>query len=162
MPTGVYTRTIEHRNKLSLIFKGRKFSKEWRDKINKSLHNNPKLQNRIPWNKGKPCSEETKQKIGKANYKHGRYYENGYIQILCKNHPFANNRGYVRKHRLVVEKYIGRYLKPSEDCHHINGIRNDNRLKNLIVFKNRKAHIYFEWNEKINTSDIIFDGREIQ
>ena len=60
----------------------------------------------------------------------GKSKVHGYIIIYCPNHPF-NNGGYVREHRLKMEKKIGRYLREDEDVHHLNGIRDDNRLKNL-------------------------------
>lgn len=64
-------------------------------------------------------------------WKGGRIGGAGYIFILTPNHPYANNHGYVREHRLVMEKHLNRYLLPWEAVHHINGIRDDNRLENL-------------------------------
>lgn len=48
------------------------------------------------------------------------------------------------EHRIVVEKFIGRKLKPKERVHHINSNKKDNRIENLILFKNQKEHKSFE------------------
>jgi hypothetical protein len=65
----------------------------------------------------------------------------GRILIYTPSHPFCNKDGYVRQSRLVIEKKIGRFLKPEEVVHHINGIRDDDRLENLKLFKSNGKHI---------------------
>lgn len=57
--------------------------------------------------------------------------KDGYILIWQPKHPFRNNNNLVREHRLVYEKYYNCILLPYTQIHHINGIRNDNRIENL-------------------------------
>jgi hypothetical protein len=89
---------------------------------------------------------------GKEGKKHPRW--NGgrvvgkYVLIYKPNHPHKNNKNYVLEHRLVMEKHLGRYLKPKEVVHHINEIRTDNRIENLMLFKNDSEHKHFHKLER--------------
>jgi hypothetical protein len=56
------------------------------------------------------------------------------------NHPYKNNKNYVREHRLMMEHYIGRILLPTEVVHHINNVPYDNRIENLILFSTKADH----------------------
>ena len=79
-----------------------------------------------------------KKPDGTKTYKRGSF--GGHIMIKCENHPYANNLGRVAEHRLVIEKSIGRYLKPTEQVHHINLQKDDNRLENLVLFQSHSDH----------------------
>ena len=72
----------------------------------------------------------------------------GYIYQLAPGHPHATKHGYVMQHRLVMEQAIGRYLRPDEQVHHRNHVRDDNRLDNLelmaSVTEHRAHHAYYE------------------
>ena len=60
-------------------------------------------------------------------WKGGRSINNdGYVIIWTHN-------GLKREHRLKMEKKIGRKLKSSEEVHHKNRIKTDNRLSNLLL-----------------------------
>jgi hypothetical protein len=66
------------------------------------------------------------------NWTGGRIiHSSGYIHVLKHEHPYADVNGYVKEHRLVVEKHLGRYLEEYEEVHHINGNKTDNRIENL-------------------------------
>lgn len=81
---------------------------------------------------GKHHSVITRKKMSAA--KPHRYIDgNGYIRILKPDHPFHDNRGYVKEHRLVMEGYLGRYLRKDELIHHINENSSDNRIINLQI-----------------------------
>lgn len=69
----------------------------------------------------------------------------GYFkQVLGKKGLSISTDGYyifnnIKVHRLLMEKYIGRKLLPTEIVHHINFNKLDNRLENLIIV-NRSEH----------------------
>lgn len=84
----------------------------------------------------KKCVEEHRFPQGSKHhwYKNGRpKTSEGYIRIKQPNHPFADHNGYVAEHRYIMEQHLGRILDRKEFVHHLNGIRNDNRLVNLAV-----------------------------
>jgi len=74
------------------------------------------------------------------NWKGGKIRMRGeYILIYKPNHPRANCQSYVFKHRLVMEKKLGRYLTKDEIVHHQNGIKDDNSPENLFL-ETRNTH----------------------
>jgi len=146
--------TPETREKMRKAAFGRKFSLETREKLRLA-------------GIGREVSPETRAKIGVAqvgpkgnNWKGGRRILNpGYIKVLSHGHPLSDTCRCVFEHRLVVEAKIGRFLRPSEFVHHINGEYGDNRPENLICFASQRAHVRFERNFSVSPRDIIFDGR---
>jgi uncharacterized protein (DUF1330 family) len=72
----------------------------------------------------------------KRSWKTGEILQGGYIVVHSPNHPNKNISGYVRRARLIMEKYLGRYLTKNEIVHHINKNKNDDRIENLKLMTN--------------------------
>ena len=128
----------------------KKRSDEWKKRFSKLC----RKRHYGKWMKGKKLSQEHKdnikfgvknknQGINNGQWKGGKIRKDGYICIRNTKHPYSFGSGYVKEHRLVMEKHLGRYLKPTEIVHHINGILDDNRIKNLMLFPNFSSHTYF-------------------
>uniref|UniRef100_A0A6H1ZX39 Putative homing endonuclease n=1 Tax=viral metagenome TaxID=1070528 RepID=A0A6H1ZX39_9ZZZZ len=114
-----HTEASKEKNRLSHL--GKKHSIE--SKLKMSLRQVG--ENNCRWNNGK--------KIDVFGY--------AYIKVL--NHPFRPRDGYIAEHRLVMEKFLGRYLQPKEIIHHINGKVDDNRIENLKLFTDTSSHLLF-------------------
>jgi len=174
MPSGVYKRTKYHGEIMRKTAKkygfgkwmeGKKHSEKTKEKMRKHHKTKRGFSSAM---KGKCHKEETKEKIGFANRteKHWNWQggkiidKNRYVLIKKSDHPYCNSQGYIREHRLVVEKIIGRYLLPNEKCHHL-GAKDDNRSQMLMAFINDGVHKRFEKTGKVKFSEIIFDGRKL-
>lgn len=150
-----HSTTEETKLKMSLTSKGKPKSEEHKRKI--SLAHKGKMPKNVVagWSRG--LTKETDERVKKMgekrkgqkhpNWKGGKRNKGGYNIIFQPEHPF-NNHNYVAEHRLVVEKFIGRFLTKEEVVHHINGLKKDNRIENLMIFKTNKEHIKF--HTKIN------------
>ena len=78
---------------------------------------------------------------------HEKKRRDGYIKVYAPDHPHCTADGYVMKHILVVEKEIGRYITKDECVHHINRIRDDNRIENLRLMT-KSDHMSMHMKER--------------
>lgn len=158
MPKGVYERTVEMKSCqrkltneddqliLDLYKKGhsqkeiaKKFDCE-RKLIRKSLKRTEGLVY-----KGK-CKKGHKNPAWKGGRRIDKY---GYVLIHAPNHPMANYCGYVREHRLVMSRLLGRNLTKKEVVHHKDGDRTNNNPENLLLFANNGIHLGVELLGKV-------------
>lgn len=111
----------------------------------------------------KYCSKECQRqgRIGRKSplYKQG-YFVDEYRFVL------TGSGGYVEEHRKIVEDAIGRKLNRSENIHHINGDKLDNRIDNLALLSradHTRIHHFLKGNGKLTQEqyeEIINRGRE--
>lgn len=92
------------------------------------------------------CMFKKQKYAGGPNWRGGRIKHSlGYVRVLLQKddffYPMADKQGYVVEHRLIMAKYLNRHLLPQEIPHHKNGIKNDNRLENLLLLANQSEHM---------------------
>lgn len=72
-------------------------------------------------------------------WKGGRVKLGDYIGIRQPNHLSSNRKGYVLEHILIWERIHNKPLPKGWVIHHLNGIKDDNRPRNLLALP-RKGH----------------------
>uniref|UniRef100_A0A6M3LEH5 Putative homing endonuclease n=1 Tax=viral metagenome TaxID=1070528 RepID=A0A6M3LEH5_9ZZZZ len=90
---------------------------------------------------------------GKIRYGSGQKY----LTIYAPYHPFADSKGYMFEHRIMMEKKLMRFLTPGEIVHHTNGNTLDNRIENLelmTVSQHSSLHTQRMWDEIKANPDI--------
>lgn len=88
-------------------------------------------------NKRRFCSADCQYAMNSgehsSNWVGGRKKKtSGHILIYAPDHPSAVKK-FVPEHRLIIESHLNRYLSSDEFVHHVNGIKDDNRISNLCV-----------------------------
>lgn len=149
MPKGVYKKTEQHKRNISEGLKRLGIKPPSRKGIPISEATRRKMSE--AGKKRKKISEETRRKMSEGrkgeknhNWKGGQFIcAQGYVYIKVPEHPNINKRGYVKRARLIMEQYLGRYLKSEEIPHHKNEIKDDDRIENLRLFPSKATHTSF-------------------
>lgn len=86
------------------------------------------------WRKAGSPSDWVPDSIRPRPGKNGewRTSQDGYIIKQIKT-PDGKTRT-ILQHRVVMEEHLGRPLEKHENVHHINGVRDDNRIENLELW----------------------------
>lgn len=96
------------------------------------------LRGREAWNKGKSFQQGANHPMWKGGV---RKTKHGYYLVYVPNHPSKPAYGnYIRRSRYVMEQLLGRTLKAEEVVHHINGIKDDDRIENLQWLPSQSVH----------------------
>lgn len=85
------------------------------------------------WKTGDPGPVESTRRLRPKRVVSPR---DGYARIRVPDHPRADKAGMVLEHIVVLEGSIGRPIEwlLGETCHHINGVKDDNRAENLELW----------------------------
>lgn len=87
---------------------------------------------------GRKLPQNSKKGPQSPGWKGGRRKTKaGYILLYAPDHPDSHKSGYILEHRLIMSLHVGRRLLSTEDVHHHNGIKDDNRLENLELMDHR-------------------------
>jgi hypothetical protein len=72
----------------------------------------------------------------------------GYAYRIARDHPRKSDGNYVFVHILMAEKALGRYLKPGEVVHHIDGNKLNNVNSNLVICPSESYHQLLHMNQE--------------
>lgn len=94
------------------------------------------------------------------NWKGGRIYSSGYVFVYKPEHPKANRDGYVREHILVWEQTHGKPLPNGWIIHHLNGVKDDNKPRNLVGLSSKKHSLVLQAKAKrIQELEALLNGQ---
>lgn len=100
---------------------------------------------------------------GSGNWKGGnKKTGKGYVYKYAPDHPHATQDGYVMRHRLEMEKHLGRYLTQEEIVHHKNGVKGDDRIENLELSSDRGTHTREHFERSHITEQVITEKEQLE
>lgn len=106
--------------------------------------------------------EELQAKADKLRIPQGTKRSNpgGYIEV-------RHGSKWVLEHRLVMAQHLGRALTRTENVHHINGVRDDNRLVNLELWwrpqpAGQRVHQLIDYIAEFYPDEVVNRIRELE
>lgn len=83
-----------------------------------------------------------------------KHTKHGYVHIKTED----SCRAWRPEHIINIEANIGRKLKKKETIHHINGVRHDNELENLLLCPTMAEHNNVDYTFKVLLRGLMDDG----
>ena len=83
----------------------------------------------------------------------------GYVMVLDSENVLGKGRVRVPEHRLIMAKHIGRPLSSDECVHHINCVKTDNRIENLLLVSSSAHTMIHHYLKKIETLTEMLEER---
>lgn len=84
------------------------------------------------------CKHAGQRGVNGPNFNGGRHRNRaGYVYIITPNRQLGDPL-YTLEHRSVMEQHLGRPLLAYETIHHVNGVKDDNRIENLELWVTRQ------------------------
>lgn len=83
------------------------------------------------------CNAVFRNVLGEGHpaWKGGRFVgSDGYVRVWERDRARKGGGYYQMEHRIVMAQMMGRPLRPHENVHHKNGVRDDNRPDNLELW----------------------------
>lgn len=97
------------------------------------------------------------------NWKGGRVSHGkiGYVRLLKPGHHRATKKGYVFEHIFLWEEANQKSLPIGWVIHHLNGIKYDNRLVNLVALPDKKHYLVLQAKAKrIQELEALLNGQQ--
>jgi hypothetical protein len=87
----------------------------------------------------------------------------GYVWLYLPKYEGSKNDkryyGRIYEHRYVVEQHLGRILSPKEQIHHLDGVKNNNNIENLVLCANVREHTRLHQKEQKFVEKLIEEGK---
>lgn len=119
------------------------------------------VDNKPQWQRCRSCAQINSKRVKVKGEKHGRWkggthFDGRYNKIHNRSHHRTDKNGYVFEHILIWEEANQELLPDGWIVHHINGIRTDNRPRNLLAMP-KKNH-----SPALTTKEVQKRLREIE
>ena len=126
----------------------------WRLGIPKYIHgHHSRVNNPFSGRNHSDIFKASRRGDGNSNWHGGRYHDTqGYVRVLSPLHRYVDCKGYVKEHIVMLVKENGD-IKGGNVIHHINGVKDDNRIENLISIPNNE-HSSFHNTKYVESDDL--------